>query len=70
MTGLVTKRVEYSRPEVSLIFEGELTKPKVAQKRSVESHTLVHTLQSKRPMPRLGTGLSGGLFHSAKRQVR
>jgi len=53
MTGLVTKHGEYSRPEVSFIFDGELTKPKVAQKRSVESHTLVHTLRSKRPMPRL-----------------
>src|SRR6266853_1707151 len=43
MNGLVTKRVEYSRPEVCFGGDSGLLNPKVAQKCAPTTDTVVHT---------------------------
>jgi len=48
MTGLATKCVEYSRPEVSI---ERASKPTVAQKRSADSHTLVQAPRANGQCP-------------------
>jgi hypothetical protein len=50
MTGLATKSVKYSRPEYFLGGDSA-TKQTIAQKRSAESSTVVHTPRANGPRP-------------------